>query len=186
MHGIVKALTMMTPANEQLQPDVVEVSLEGLVGDKHASFTRLADSETGYPTGTVIANERQISLIGEEELQAVAYALGIPEIKPAWVFSNIAVAGIPHLTLLPPGTRLRFAQEVVLVVSGETLPCTFAGGSVQDQYPDVEGLTTRFPKAALHKRGLLAQVERAGRIQVGDSLHVEFPKQPPYPHEETV
>lgn len=181
MQGMVTALSFVMPPREQQLVERLEIALEGIVGDTHFGYTRRADSDTGYPSGTIMGNERQVTLIAEEELAEIAAAFDIPTIEPAWVYANIAVRGIPHLTLLPIGTRLRFPNETVLVVMGETLPCTFSGGSVQSHYPDVEGIATRFPKVALHKRGCLTRVERAGSINVGEAILVEFPKQPPYP-----
>lgn len=65
----------------------------------------------------------------------------------------------------------------LLVVEGENLPCTTAGAEVQKLYPDVARITSRFPDAAMHKRGIVAWVERAGTISAGDGVRVEVPEQ---------
>jgi hypothetical protein len=75
---------------------------------------------------------------------------------------------------------LLFPQDAVLVVEGENLPCTTAGQAIQDQYPGVSGLTSGFPKAGMHKRGLVAWVERPGSIQEGDPVQVKIPEQVMY------
>ncbi len=60
-----------------------------------------------------------------------------------------------------------------MVVEGENMPCTTAGSTIQENYPEVEGLVSRFPKQALGKRGLVAWVERPGTISKGESATVK-------------
>ncbi len=137
----------------------VSVTFEGFEGDRHAGITMRSDSRTPhYPRGTEIRNARQVSIVSDDELAQAAATLGVPHIAPEWLGANIAVSGIPALTLLPPRTRLFFANGVTLVVEGENLPCTIAGGAVQAHFPDIDGLTTAFPRAALHLRGIVACV----------------------------
>ena len=150
----------------------VEVDFEGFAGDKHAGFTRPADSRTPqYPRGTPIRNERQVSIVSLEELSQIAATLELPEILPEWLGANLALQGIPNLTLLSAGTRLTFAQGVVLVVQAENRPCTGPGRVIEAQYQR-SGLESAFPKAAMHLRGLVAVVERPGVIAVGDTVRL--------------
>jgi hypothetical protein len=150
----------------------VRVTFEGFDGDKHAGFTRPADSRTPhYPRGAPIRNDRQVSIVSIEELEQIAAALDVAEIRPEWLGANLALQGIPRLTLLPPNTRLVFAQGAVLVVQQENLPCSGPGKVIQKQY-DRPGLDSAFPKAALHLRGLVACVERPGIIAEGDAVIV--------------
>jgi hypothetical protein len=53
-------------------------------------------------TGTVIRNTRQFTMLSLEELAEIAYAMQIPEVLPEWAGANLAIQGIPNLTMLPP------------------------------------------------------------------------------------
>jgi MOSC domain-containing protein YiiM len=178
--GIVEAVLTAPDAESLLpvrQPDI-RVTFAGFDGDRHAGLKRRSGGRTSYyPRGAEIRNSRQVSILSATELADVAAALGIPQVRPEWLGANLLLSGIPSLTLLPPGTRLFFPQEAALVVTGENFPCTDAGQAVQDQNPAVHGITTRFPQVALHKRGIVAWVERPGKIAHGDSVRVEVPEQ---------
>ena len=158
--------------------ETVRVTLEGFEGDRHAGLTYRSGGRTPqFPRGTEIRNTRQVSILSAEELEEVAEALGIPAVTAESMGANLILRGIPSLTLLPPSTRLYFPDDAVLVVEGENLPCTTAGAEVQKLYPDVARITSRFPDAAMHKRGIVAWVERAGTISTGDEVRVEVPEQ---------
>jgi hypothetical protein len=162
-----------------LQPQVM-VNFAGCAGDRHAGITRKADSRTPhYPRGTEIRNDRQISIVSVEELDQIAAAMDLPEIKPEWLGANLLLQGIPDMTRLPPMTRLFFSTGAVLVVQAENLPCQNPGKVIQDFYhrPDLQGL---FPKAGLHLRGLVACVEKPGIIHENDPVDVEVPQQTLY------
>lgn len=156
----------------------VHVTFEGFEGDRHAGLTmRSGSRQPAYPRGTEIRNTRQISLVSVEELDEAARALGVPELRPEWLGANVLLREIPQLTRLPPGTRLYFLHGVTLVIEGENHPCAKAGKSVQAAYPALHGLARAFPKAAAHRRGLVAWVERPGAIMPGDSVVAELPEQ---------
>ncbi len=156
----------------------VRVSMEGFEGDRHAGMTMLSGSRTPYyPRGTVIRNSRQVSIVSTEELRLVAEAMGLPVLMAEWLGANLALRGVPNLTHLPPATRLFFPEDTVLVVEGENFPCVFPGQVIQAQHPDRAGLATSFPKAAMHRRGLVAWVERPGVIREGDGVRVDVPRQ---------
>lgn len=159
----------------------VTLNFEGIVGDKHAGFTRQADGRVPhFPRGTLIRNERQVTLVSVEELAEVAATLGVSEVLPEWLGANVLVSGVPRFTLLPIGTRLFFTNGAVLVVSGENEPCTGPGKVLQAQFPELIKSASKFPKAALHKRGVLAVVELPGLLTTGEGVHTEFPSQPAY------
>ncbi len=148
----------------------VNATFEGLEGDRHAGFTRPADARKPfYPRGTPIRNDRQVSLVAVEELAQVAQALELPEIRPEWLGANLLIGGIPALTLLPPHTRLFFEGGVVLLVSEENLPCSGPGKVLQTHFPE-NPHCKEFPRAALHKRGLVAVIERPGLIRLGEQV----------------
>lgn len=173
--GKVEAL-LISPPDSYLPArtvDEVEVTWEGFVGDKHSGLTMRANSyQKRYPKGAEIRNVRQISIVSDEELAQIAASLGVPEVQAGWVGANLLVSGIPDLTQLPSGSRLYFEGGVGLVVEGENLPCATAGGSVQEQYPEREGIGRLFPKQAIGKRGLVSWVEKPGAIRVGESVQV--------------
>jgi len=154
----------------------VQVTFEGFVGDQHAGLTRLSDVRVPhYPRGTVIRNTRQVSMLSLEEMADIAAALHLPEILPEWLGGNLAFQDIPLLTMLPPSTRIFFPDDTVLVVDAENLPCTGPGEMIQQHYPIIPKLVQAFPKAAMHKRGLVGWVERVGYINEGDTVWVQLP-----------
>ena len=154
----------------------VAVSLEGFEGDKHAGYTMRSNArQPHFPRGTLLHNSRQVSLVSVEELAEIAARLGLPRLEAAWLGANLCLTDLPHLTDLPPGTRLFFPQEAVLVVEGENTPCRGPGKIIQEHYPDRPKLTTAFPKAALRRRGLVGWVERAGIIRADDRVKIVLP-----------
>lgn len=165
--------TLVTTA----QPEAT-LNFTGFVGDKHAGFTRPADSRTPYyKRGTEIRNNRHASIVSLEELVEIAARMGLPEVRAEWLGANLAIAGIPRLTLLPPNTRLVFPGGAVLSVSHENMPCTGPGKVIQTHYPERSGLQSAFPKQALHKRGVVASVEKPGIIRLGDEVEVDLADQ---------
>jgi MOSC domain-containing protein YiiM len=153
----------------------VGVSLEGFEGDKHSGMTRHADARTPeYPRGTPIRNDRQVSIVSEHELMGIASAMELPELRAEWIGANLLLGGIPRLTSLPPSTRLVFPRQAVLVVQHENLPCRWPG-ELMAKTLDRPGFESLFPKAALHRRGVVACVERAGWIAEGERVSVEVP-----------
>jgi hypothetical protein len=160
---------------ESTPAESVDVDLEGVRGDKHAGFTRRADGRTPhYPRGSLIRNDRQVSLVSQEELARIASALAVPEIRPEWLGANILLAGIPSLTRLPPNTTLHFEQGVVLIVQNENQPCLGPGRILEAHYAQ-PGLARGFPAHALGLRGVVACVERAGSLRVGETVEVHLP-----------
>ena len=175
--GRVEAVLIQPPgegaASELVEQ--VEVQWDGFVGDKHFGATKKAgSSQKPYPKGTQVRNTRQVSVVSVEELALIAQALGVPEVKPEWVGANMLVSGIGDVTKLPPGSRLHFESGVGLVVEGENMPCTTAGAVVQENYPEMESITSDFPKQALGKRGLVAWVERPGTIRQGEAVTLQL------------
>jgi hypothetical protein len=70
---------------------------------------------------------------------------------------------------------LFFSSGAVLLVENENRPCIYPGKIIQNQYSH-PGLDELFIPAALHRRGLVACVERAGMISEGDEVRVETPE----------
>ena len=161
------------PSVEKLVRDELEINFEGVVGDRHSGFTRGSGSSTPEHTrDTTIRNDRQWSAVSLEDLVIAASNMGIPSIEPGWIGANFAVSGIPDFSLLPKGSRLIFPNHTVLVVEDENHPCTGAGGSVASKYPDRNLKPNDFPKAAVHRRGILGVVEHPGIIRPNDTFEL--------------
>jgi hypothetical protein len=159
---------------------VASLTLEfaGIVGDNHAGVTRLSGSrEPWYPRGTVIRNDRQITVVSVEELTAVAAAMDLPAISPEWIGANLVLSGLPDLSRLPRGTKVFFPDGACLNVEAENMPCRVAGRAVAEHYPRRDGLDLLFPKLARHRRGLVASVERPGTIRAGETVIARVPEQ---------
>ncbi len=152
--------------------DSITLTFEGVAGDIHAGYTRAADSRTPwYPRGMQIRNDRQVSLVSLEELAEVAAIMKISEIKPEWLGANIMISGIPNLSLLAWKTRLVFSSGAVLSNLRENNPCPGPAKLIAQAYDRPE-LTSLFPKAAMHLRGIVATVELPGIISLGDEIQV--------------
>lgn len=158
--------------------DALDLCFDGIAGDRHGGPTRRSGGrEPWYPRGTEMRNERQLSLLAADELAAVAADLGVPEIRPEWIGGNLLLSGIASLSWLPPRTLLFFAGRVTLKVDGDNVPCRASGRSIARRHGDRAGLDTGFVKAARHRRGLVAWVERPGTIALGESFEARLPEQ---------
>ncbi len=167
---------------ESMAEPTVKVSLEGFEGDNHAGFTMRSNArQPHFPRGTLLKNSRQVSLVSEEELAEIATRMGISEILPEWLGANLCLTGLPNLTQLPPGSRLFFPQQTVLVVEGENIPCSGPARVIQAKYPAIKGLRGAFVKAAWKRRGLVGWVERGGLISAGERVRVELAPPVVYP-----
>ncbi|MGX9120532.1 MOSC domain-containing protein [Mesorhizobium sp. BHbsci] len=160
--------------------DELRLGFNGIDGDFHAGATRRSGGrEPWYPRGTEIRNERQLSIVAADELAIVAQRMGIADIKPEWIGANLLIDGLPHLSMLPSGTLLFFKAGVTIKVDAQNGPCRIAGRSVAENagMADHEGGALLFPKAAKRLRGLVAWVERPGRITTGEEISVRVPEQ---------
>lgn len=159
----------------------VEATFAGFAGEAHSGLTRRSCSRVAllYKRGTEIRNTRQVSILAEEELAIVSANMEISHLEPEWVGANLVLSGIPDLTLLPPSSRLLFSNGASIVVDMENKPCKFPGEVIDSHFP---GFGSRFPKAAVHRRGITGWIEREGFIAVDDEVAVYLPMQPAYPH----
>ncbi len=179
LNGTVAAVLIATDQRSLVSTrlEQAQVTFAGFEGDKHSGLTRPSDSRTPYyPRGTEIRNDRQVSILSEEEMQQVSNALGVPEVLPEWLGANLLLRSVPQLTLLPPRTRLVFSGGAVLRVEEENMPCSGPAKVLAHQYTRPE-LASQFQKAAYHLRGLVATVERPGLICPGETVQVEVPAQ---------
>ncbi|CAM5764631.1 molybdenum cofactor sulfurase [Labrys miyagiensis] len=157
---------------------VLELTHEGIPGDRHAGFLRPADVRVPwFKRGEAIQNERQVSIVSMEELSVIAANLGVERVAPEWLGANLAVEGLPDFSFIPRGTRLFFPSGAVLAVTDQNAPCRIAGAEVERNLPDAEGLALRFAAAAKRLRGVVAYVDRPGPISAGEEFAARVPEQ---------
>jgi hypothetical protein len=160
--------------------EALQLGFDGIDGDFHAGATRRSGGrEPWYPRGTEMRNERQLSIVGADELAVIAERMGLAEIKPEWIGANLLIEGVPHLSMLPSGTLLFFKGGVTIKVDAQNGPCRIAGRSIAKNaaMADIEAGALAFPKAAKRLRGLVAWVEKPGSITVGEEISVRVPEQ---------
>jgi len=152
----------------------VDVDWGGFAGETHGGVTRASCSRVRrqYPKGTEIRNVRQVSALGEEEIDAIGAALGLDRLEPAWLGANLVVGGLPDFTHLPPSSRLIASNGTALVVDMENAPCRFPGEIIGRHRP---GHGDGFAAAAVGRRGVTLWVERPGTLALGDTLTLHVP-----------
>lgn len=150
--------------------------------DVHAGLTRASCvrvTET-YPKGTEIRNVRQLSILSAEEMALIAADIGLDELDPALLGTSMILKGIPDFTHVPPNTRLQAPSGATITIDMENRPCVLPGREIE-----VESLGhgPKFKRAAENRRGVTAWIEREGMVNVGDTLRLFIPDQPPWaPH----
>ena len=161
--------------------DAVHLTFEGLAGSVHGGRVRPSCSRVTaqHPKGTPIINERQISILSEEELKQIAAAMGLDALDPARLGASIVVRGLPDLSLVPPSSRLQGPDGATLVVDMQNRPCHLPARSIESIEP---GKGKLFKRAAEGRRGVTAWVQREGRLALGDMLRLHVPDQPAWPH----
>jgi hypothetical protein len=152
------------------------LSFAGLEGEVHAGLTRPSCSRVTmqHPKGTTIRNVRQVCVMGQEELDAIAAEMGLDALDPAWAGAGVVIAGIPDFTHVPPSSRLQGPDGCTLVVDMENQPCQEPAKTIEQHHP---GIGRRFKPAAAGRRGVTAWVEREGVLRVGDRLRLHVPAQ---------
>ena len=160
--------------------DELVLGFDGIAGDFHAGPTRKSGSrEPWYARGTEMRNERQLSIVAPDELAVIAGRMGLAELKPEWIGANLLLDGIPSLSMLPSGTLLFFKGGVTIKIDAQNGPCRYSGASIAENagMPDREAGSLLFPKVAKRLRGLVAWVEKPGRIVMGEEISVRVPEQ---------
>ncbi len=157
------------------------LTYEGIPGDVHSGLYRESGArEPWYPRGTPMRNERQLSMLSEEELAEVAETLTIALLPPEWIGGNLLIAGVPSFSRLPPRSILMFPSGAAIRIDGDNGPCRFSGRSIADRVPGRPDLELGFVKAAKHKRGLVGWVEREGEVRAGDIVRIRVWEQALY------
>jgi hypothetical protein len=156
----------------------LEVDLEGISGNRHRGWTRRADARAPYlRRGTVMRNDRHVSIVSVEELAEIARRLDIPALDPAWIGANVVVSGIPRLSYLPRGAHLFSTGGAILTVTDQNAPCTLAGEGISRHVADRPEIKLLFPTVAQGLRGVVAAVEHPGTLEADTALDVRLPAQ---------
>jgi MOSC domain-containing protein YiiM len=117
--------------------------------------------------------------VAPDELGTIAERMGIEEVRPEWIGANLLVEGVASLSMLPPGTLLFFAGGATLKIDAQNGPCRVSGRSIARnagmKAEDAGSLL--FPKVARRLRGLVAWVEKPGRVVPGEDISVRVPEQ---------
>lgn len=172
MSGRVVGVAICAQRVESVPALQLSLTAGGIVGDRHAGPTLVAGArQKGVPPGTVLPNDRQVSLVSAEELASIADALGLTTLPFTWLAANVEVAGLERFTRLTPGARLRFSGGVVLKVSGENEPCRKVGAVIERR--SGAAVASTFVKAARGLRGLVASVEVGGTLAAGETVSVD-------------
>lgn len=159
----------------------LSLSYAGIEGDRHTGLVRPSGArEPWYPRGTPMRNERQISILSEEEMSEVAAAMGIATLSAAWIGGNLLLSGVPALSRMPPRSLLMFPSGATIRIDGDNGPCRISGRSIAAHTGDPRHEFS-FVKAAMHKRGLVGWVEREGSVSVGDSVKIRIWAQQDWP-----
>ena len=153
------------------------LTFAGIEGEAHGGLTRPSCTRVRalHPPGTTIANTRQLSVVSEEELRAIAAEMRIDRLDPALIGASMVLEGLADLTHLPPSARLQAKDGATLVVDMENRPCNLPAEPIDAQGP---GNGALFRKAALGRRGVTAWVEREGTLRLGGVVRLFIPDQP--------
>ena len=156
--------------------DAVDMGFHGVTGEKHGGDTRASCSRVTmlYPRGTTVRNVRQLSIISQEELDAIAEAIDLDHLDPSLLGASIVIRGIPDFTHVPPASRLVGPSGLTLTIDMENRPCIYPGKEIEARH---SGHGAAFKSAAKDRRGVTAWVERPGALQLGDALKLFIPSQ---------
>jgi MOSC domain-containing protein YiiM len=104
-------------------------------------------------------NKRQITLMEREQIAEHAAALGLESIAPGAVRSNIETTGIDLVSLI--GKEIEIGEAILLLYAPRD-PCA-----------KMDAICKGLRELMMSNRqGVLAQVIRSGKIQVGDRINV--------------
>jgi hypothetical protein len=156
--------------------EAADLTFAGIAGEVHGGETRPSCSRvlSQHPRGTTIRNVRQLSVLSEEELDAIAARIGLDRLDPALVGASLVLRGLPDFSHVPPSSRLQAPSGATLVIDMQNRPCHLPAREIDAHAP---GHGKAFKTAAEGRRGVTAWVEREGRIALGDVLRLHIPDQ---------
>ncbi len=163
------------------QRDSILLELDGVVGDRHQSFSRTCYDGDKQAKGTLRRNERQWSAVSVEELAEISESLRLTApLTAADLGANLCLQGVQDLSRLPMGTILSFPSGAELMVSEYNPPCLDKGAQLADKYETHSGALSNidFPKAAKLTRGIVGVVEVPGTIEPGDEVEIRVYQHP--------
>jgi hypothetical protein len=164
-------------ALESTRRDSLRMTFGGPEGEDYGGEVRPSCSRVvaQHPKGTPIRNVRQLSIVGSDDLRAIAAALGINRLDPSWIGATMVLDGLPDLSYLPPSSRLQSEVDgTTLVVDMQNRPCHLPSAVIEVAAP---GRGRNFKAAAKGRRGVTAWVEREGTIRIADVLRLHVPDQ---------
>lgn len=174
-----KVVSVHSGSNDDLskeQHSSIQVELDGIVGDRHRSYSRETWSGDKQPKGILRRNERQWSAVSVEELVDIQENMDLQEpLSAASLGANLCLKGLPELSRLPKGTLLKFPSGAELIVEEYNPPCHEMGQVLAARHETNSGKslsTTAFSKAAKLSRGVVGVIEVAGTIKAGDEVSV--------------
>jgi MOSC domain-containing protein YiiM len=181
-----KVLSVYSGEEDELHKDEqtsIIVELDGVVGDRHRSFSREAwAGGDKQPEGTVRRNERQWSAVSVEELAEISEGMDLTEpLTAGQIGANLCVEGIPELSRLPKGTIFKFPSGAELQVEEFNPPCLGMGTKLAESMSTNSGKpleNTDFSKTSKLTRGIVGVVEVAGIINPGDEFEVTIYEHP--------
>lgn len=156
--------------------DWLDLTFDGVAGSVHGGATRRSCSRVTaqYRRGTLIRNERQLSLVSAEELAEIAARMGIDRVDPARLGATMVLSGLPDFSHLPPSSRLQAPSGATVTIDMQNRPCQFPARSIETVAP---GKGKGFKRAAEGRRGVTAFVACEGRVALGDVLRLHVPDQ---------
>ena len=154
----------------------MRLTYAGAEGEAHSGVTRAScvRVKSLWKQGAEIRNERQLSVMSQEEIDAIAAKCGLDWLDPALLGCSIVVKGINDFTHVPPSSRLQAENGTTIVVDMENRPCVLPGREIEAAHPEKGVL---FKPAAQGSRGVTAWVQHEGAIKVGDKLRLHVPDQ---------
>jgi len=170
------------PAGASLRAEPVDhldLDFAGDRGARHEGINRASCSRVRnlYPEGTDIRNVRQLSILSEEEIDAIRVKMDLADLSPSYLGASIVLRGIPDFTHVPPSSRLQAPSGLTVTIDMENRPCVMPGRELEGDHP---GYGAAFKPAAQNLRGVTAWVERPGVLKLGDQLKLFVPDQGPW------
>ncbi len=143
-YGTVVAFCTSLQGNVPKYPqEIVIIGAHGIVGDFHAGPTRISRR-----TGKEKFNDRQISLVAKEALEAIGQELNVA-LKPGDFGENITTQGLGTLADIQPGAHIQIGESTILEVTEQNDPCV-----------NLQKYHTLMVKTSYGRRGLLAIVKQ--------------------------
>lgn len=182
---VAQVVSVHSGSNTDLSKDEhpsIQVSLDGVVGDRHQSYERSTWAGDKQPEGTIRRNERQWSAVSVEELADIQEAMDLTEpLTATCLGANLCIKGVQELSRLLKGTLLKFPSGAELIVEEFNPPCHDMGRKLASMYTTRSGeelSSTAFSKAAKLNRGVVGVVEVTGTISAGDEVTIEIYETP--------